>query len=58
MEPVPFIIASVVGTSLVAAILALWQSHKNDKQAQRAVGALPSFTCPTWRNPRLSPRSG
>jgi uncharacterized membrane protein YccC len=36
MEPVPFIIASVVGTSLVAAILALWQSHKHDKQAQRA----------------------
>lgn len=25
MEPVPFIIASVVGTSLVAAILALWR---------------------------------
>lgn len=27
MEPVPFIIASIVGTSLVAAVLALWRSH-------------------------------
>ena len=36
MEPVPFFIASVVGTSLVAAILALWASHKHGQQAQRA----------------------
>jgi hypothetical protein len=35
MEPVPFIIASVVGTSLVAAILALWRAYERDKKNRK-----------------------
>lgn len=35
MEPVPFIIASVVGTGLVSAVLALWRSNSNNNQLQR-----------------------
>lgn len=36
MEPVPFIIASVVGTGLVSAVLAMWRDRINDKKQQAA----------------------
>ncbi len=39
MEPVPFIIASVIGTALVSAVLALWRDRNNDKKQQSAANA-------------------